>query len=395
MALNFQEVRQQVYELGQHAPEHQRMLSMTREDAKRLLKENADRLDELREKVDYVVQNYDQALRCALPGTESLTAQFPLPPLPEHATVLAADGSQINPDRHAEVLYGLVNVGAIEMQLGNPSTPVLSVSSELLYNEKAFDLTNATLALQRDLSERTMLAKLASKAPNPVITFTDGQMELWGGTANSDRNSKFQKNLMDYRDTLQEMSDMKVATAGYVDRPAARTVVRLLEVASLPEDQLPEIKNNQPLRGVRDIDLFIDSLQPGQRSAVFGIQSIFSSFFSGDLSLHFFYLNVGSPEKPWLARVEAPAWVVNDRHMLDALHAVLVQQSQILETRPYPYLLHRAHEVAVVSMEEKQQVTQMIIQELRRQGLTVGGLSHKQSAKNLDTRTRYGRRGST
>ena len=393
MALNFQQVRQQVYELGQHAPERQRVMSAIREEAKRLLKENADCLDELREKVDYVVQNYDQALRCALPGKESLTAQFPLPSLPQYATVLAADGSQINPDRHAEVLYGLINVGAIEMQLGDPRAPILNVSSRLLYADEALDLTDATLALKRDLHERTLLAELASKASYPVITFTDGQMELWGGTLNGERGSEFQKSMMAYRETLQELSDMKVATAGYVDRPAARTVVRLLEVASLPEEQLPGIKNNQPLRGARDIDLFIDSLQPGQRSAVFGIQSIFSSFFSGALTLHFFYLNVGSPGRPWLARVEAPAWVVNDRQMLDALHAVLVQQSQILESRPYPYLLHRAHEVAVVSMEERQQVTQMITQELRRQGLLVGGLSHKQAAKNLAARTRYGRRG--
>jgi hypothetical protein len=57
-------------------------------------------------------------------------------------------------------------------------------------------------------------------------------------------------------------------------------------------------------------------------------------------------------------------------------------------SRPYPYLLHRAHETAVVTQEEKAQVTQMIALELRRRGVEVGEQSYKQSAKGLGKRTR-------
>ena len=56
--------------------------------------------------------------------------------------------------------------------------------------------------------------------------------------------------------------------------------------------------------------------------------------------------------------------------------------------RPYPYLLHRAHEVALVSLQEKEQVTQMIARELHQRGVPVGQRSYKQSAKALPGRRR-------
>ena len=91
--------------------------------------------------------------------------------------------------------------------------------------------------------------------------------------------------------------------------------------------------------------------------------------YKDELAIHFFYLNVGSTEKPHLARIEVPAWVVENRQLLDVLQAVFVSQCHILGTRPYPYLLHRAHETAVVSLQERDQVTQMIALELRRRGV--------------------------
>jgi hypothetical protein len=51
-------------------------------------------------------------------------------------------------------------------------------------------------------------------------------------------------------------------------------------------------------------------------------------------------------------------------------------------------LLHRAHETAVVSLDERDQVTQMISMELRQRGVSIEGPSHKQSAKDQPGRTR-------
>ena len=398
MALDFQQVRKQIQEIGENAPIRHQLLSDKRSRARSLLEAYTADLAQLRNKVQRVVSQYDPNLRCALPVDENvrtpegLLTCVELPFLPKRATVLAADGSQIAPDRHQEVNYCLINVGAIQMIHGASQPPVTTTDSRLLYDEDLYTaygrLTDETVALQRDLNERKILAILARDAPPPVITFTDGPMELWG-VKEGDSAGDYRQSLEAYKSSLAELYELDVATAGYVDKPAADLVVRLLEVAATPENELPDIKNNHSLRGVTDIELYTEILGPGERSAVFAMQSKSAANYQNQLALHFFYLNVGRPGRPWLARVEIPAWVAARDDMLNHLHAVLVHQSGIMGTRPYPYLLHRAHEAAVVSLKEKEQVTQMILYELRRQGVPVGQASNKQAAKNLGPRSSY------
>jgi hypothetical protein len=129
-------------------------------------------------------------------------------------------------------------------------------------------------------------------------------------------------------------------------------------------------------------------LPPGHRSAVFGIQSTSEKKYTGTLSLHFFYLNVGTEGHPWSVRVEIPKWVADDKEKLDLLHGVLVEQCRMMGSKPYPYLLHRAHETAVVKMEEKQQIEQMLAMELRNQGDEMDEKSYKQVPKEHQGRTR-------
>jgi hypothetical protein len=118
--------------------------------------------------VKLVAQNFDPSLRCALPVREPLNQSFPLPALPEHAAVLAADGSQINPDRHAEVDYCLINVGAIQMRYGSTEPPATTVSCHLFYDEElCHPLRRSPRPGWRscDSSEREMLASLAEGSP--------------------------------------------------------------------------------------------------------------------------------------------------------------------------------------------------------------------------------------
>lgn len=390
MALDFQQVREQVRQLGENATLREQQLRALREQAEALLAHYGRELEQLREKVQDA-RRYDPGLRCALPVHEPLDGAFPTPPLPEQVTLVAADGSQINPDRHAEVDYGLINVGAIQMCYGQPATPLLTTTCHLLYGEEFYtptgSITDARLALLRDFHERKLLADLAEGLPAPVITFADGQMELWGGK-DSETATEFQRSLAEYKEVLARLHTLQVITAGYVDKPGANLVVRLLEVAETAQNDLPRIRDLYPLSGVTDLALYQGRLGAGARSAVFALQSQAAGQYTGPLALHFFYLNVGRDGHPWLARVDIPAWVADDPHKLDALHSVLVHQCAIMGTRSYPYLLHRAHETAVVTLPEKEQVTQMIALELRRRGVAVGELSHKQGAKDLPGRTR-------
>jgi hypothetical protein len=395
MSLDYQQVRQQIQALGEQAPQRARRLAGLRQRAAELLVRHAQDQDALRERVQTITRLHDPNLRCALPALRSpepLNACTSLPRPPAQATLLAADGSQITPDRHAEVNFGLINVGVVQLRLGLPDPPAIHIQSQLIYDDELYTpggtITEEKLSLMRDLAERSQLADLATVAPPPVITFTDGPMELWGAKDSAD-SADFERSLAVYHAALARLREQGAATAGYVDKPFANLVVRLLEVASIPESQLPEVKNNHPLQGVLDQELFRDLLAPGDRSAVFALQSRSAQRYRDDLALHFFYLNVGREGHPWLARVEIPAWVAQAPQMLSELHAVLVQQCRILGSRPYPYLLHRAHEAAVVTLAEKDQVTQMIALELRRRGVNLGEISHKQSAKIAGGKTRY------
>jgi hypothetical protein len=402
MAINFQQVREQVKSLGENAAGRAGQLQELRQRALEILNNHAGNLEGLRERVREVAQRQDPNLRCAIPCAaelcrpEPLDGHYPLPDLPKEATIVAADGSQITPDRHAQVNFCLINVGAIQVQIGTPDPPQITVSSKLIYDEQLYTLSGtlneAQVALMRDLNERKWLAEaakiaLAKNALAPVITFTDGPMELWGAKDTQD-SQDFQRSLEEYQQVLTDLQELGATTAGYVDKPAANLVVRLLEVASLSEEQLPQVKRLYPLRGVLDRQLFQRLLAPGERSAVFAIQSRSGEHYLGGLALHFFYLNVGRTGRPWLARVEIPGWVAADSQRLDDLQAVLVQQCSILGNRPFPYLIHRAHEAAVVSLEEKEQVEQMITNELYRRGVEVDEVSSKQFAKETAGRTR-------
>jgi hypothetical protein len=392
MPLDFQQVHRQVKKLGETALLREQHLLALREQARDLLKGFSQDTERLRQKVKLTARLHDQTLRCALPASEQLDAHFPETGMPEKATILAADGSQISPNRNVEVSYCLVNVGAIQLSLHSPEPPRTFVTSQLFYGEQLFTpngtITDSALALLRDVNERTTLAELAQGAAPPVITFTDGPMELWGAKE-VEASSDFHKQLDVYLEALSRLCALNVITAGYVDKPAANLVIRLLEVAITPEPELPEMKSRHPLRGVTDIDLFRSLLEPGERSAVFGMQSKSAAAnYRDELALHFFYLNAGRAGRPWLARVEVPAWVANNPQMLNQLHAALIGQCRIMGSRPYPYLLHRAHEAAMVSFQEQDQVTQMILHELRRRGVEVGQESQKQALKKLPGKTR-------
>jgi hypothetical protein len=304
--------------------------------------------------------------------------------------LLAADGSQILPDRHAAVQYSLVNVGAIAMQSGSGETPEVFTDSHLLFGDELFSetglVTGEAIEQRRDIAERRKLLELAPDFPAPVLALTDGPVELWG--AKGAGEDDYRKNLEIHKSILSQLQAKGVTVAGYVDKPGADLVVRTLEIAQLSTDE--EFKNIRSLHSLRGVtDRWLYSFLPGgHRSAVFGLQSGSRVHYTGDLALHFFYLNVGDTQHPWLVRVEIPKWVADDVEKLTLLQAALLEQCSIMGAKPYPYILQRAHEIAVVKFEEKAQVEQMLELELRQAGGELDEISAKQSAKNLKGRSR-------
>ena len=393
MPIDYQQIFTQIKEIGKGAKERRKKKEEAQASARKLLTDYDSQLDFLRSKVDSAKQA-DSNIRCALPINEYLASSYPVPDSVIQATLIAADGSQINPDRHAAIQFCVVNVGAIQMKLNSGETPEIFTDTELLYGDEllpnGFPMSEGLVALQRDLKERTKLDELSKGIKGSVVTFTDGPIELWGSKG-EDANS-YEAVVQKYLGVLSRLEGRGVITAGYVDKPSADLVMRLLEIASADNEQIQKLREFHPLRSVSDRWLYGEHenplLPPGYRSAVFGIQSNSEKKYTGVLSLHFFYLNVGTEGHPWPVRVEIPNWVADDKEKIDLLHGVLVEQCRMMGSKPYPYLLHRAHETAVVKNEEKQQIEQMLAMELRRQDEEMDDGSHKSSAKGLKGRTR-------
>jgi hypothetical protein len=393
MPINFQQVYARIREIAMGADEGKRTLEERRDLARSLLATYASELDFLQKKVRDVAAA-DSTLRCAVPVDEPLTVTYPPPAPLADVTVIAADGSQVNPDRHASIQFCIINVGVITMKLRSGQAPEICVETELLYGDELLPngnpMTDGMVALKRDISERMKLDELSKGVKGPVVTFTDGPIELWG--IKGDDPVAHADFVQKYLSVLSRLQSRGVVTAGYVDKPSADFVVRLLEIAVASPEQIQRLKEHYPLRGVTDKWLYGERenplIPPGHRSAVFRLQSSSEKNYKGTLALHFFYLNVGTLGHPWPVRVDIPKWVADDKNKLDVLHSVLIEQCNIMGSKPYPYLLHRAHETAVVRREEKDQVEQLLALELRRVRAEVGDRSHKDSAKALPGRSR-------
>ncbi len=388
MPVNYQDLYTRIKQIGAGAKERRQKKENAQAQVRDKLAYFDSKLDEIRAKVDSA-KVVDANIRCAYPLDENLASSHPVPDSVIQATLIAADGSQIVPDRHAALQYYVINVGAIAMQVGSGNTPEVFTDTEIHMLDEFEDtfFSDSQVALQRDLAERKKLLEVAKNYKGTIIALTEGQLELWGAV-DSDNSRDFEKSLQDYIDALKEMEKQKVITSGYVDKPGANWVVRLLEIATIPQDQLPNLKKYRPFFGATDLWLFSQILGKHERSAIFRLQAKSAEKYSGSISIHFFYINVGDEKKPKIARVDIPLWMVENKEALNNLHSALIEQAKIMGNEPFPYLLHRAHEIAVVTHKEKEEIDQMLAIEIRNNGGEVGEKSSKQSAKDLQGRTK-------
>ena len=388
MPINFQQIRSAIHTFGQEAPQQARLKDQHLHTALSLLQEFSQEKERLQERIQLAL-GANPDFRCALPSDESLNETYFSQPSAEPIILLAADGSQIIPDQHLAIQFGVINVGLMRMQSG--STPSESIESDLLFSEDIFTeqgflVGEELIALRRDHKERSHLLQAALQESEAVLTITDGPLELF---REGRETREYQNLLEDYLNILAEMAQHAVLTAGYVDKPRSDLLIRTLELTMLPEDRLSEAGRVRQLPGITDADVFARILQPQQRSAIFRLNSSSSRRFQGPLAIHFFYLNIGREGKPQIARVEIPEWVLNKPENVNHIHHHLLDQCQIMGVKAYPYILHRAHEIALVSYQERQHLLSMLQQTLLNQGLEVGEKSSKQHHKDASGKKRY------
>lgn len=400
MGIDYQAVFRKIQQQAPRMVERDNKLNLTRKEVSNSLDRLSFDAKDLAERIDKAKSN-EKNLRCAQPTSEPFDLKVPAPNSDWKGSLIAADGSQIFPDKHQPELFGLINIGAIIIRRESGEAPELKYQTELLFGDEllkpeGYLITESSIELIRDLRERALLFEWSRKeieSGRQTLAWVDGPIELWG-RSDGDQRAEFQSALSKYLGVLSQMAESGIIFAGYVDKPTANPITRMIEVAMAEEDQLQNIRSYYPLSGITDGWLFSSlenlRLPPGHRSAVFRLRSRSDEDYSGQFELHFFYLNVSFEKThPQIARIEIPGWVAKNDNYLKILHGQLLEQCQVLGVKPYPYLLHRAHETAVVTIEDKAQVTSLIQQVMGINGMKLGVASNKQAAKDLKGRTKF------
>ncbi|MDW8327777.1 MAG: DNA double-strand break repair nuclease NurA [Anaerolineales bacterium] len=327
--------------------------------------------------------NIQAALRArwagAIPTAEAVDAAYPPPPLPARVNILAADGSQIYPDRHGVALYYLINIGSIVFGHGSGEAPRTRSKPEVffqdadLYEEDGGQIPVQQIDMKRDQRELAELAQLAEADRSvPTVALLDNGLLLYYSLQAPSRE-QIAEALGPYLKSLDRLKACGAAVAGVVARPRSAGVARLLHLSTLARDEIDRhaelFQSSAAFRQVTDFQLF-DFLQPGERSAIFesGSPANLDHYQKAGHSIHFFYLNAGRPGKDSLLRIEVPEWVARDIARLNLVHAAIVEQCRI--TDGFPYVLMRAHELAVVTVAERREFEQMVTGALVRRGLT-------------------------
>ena len=385
MALELNKLTKEVDALGQNLAERLAQLAERLPAAQASLTAIGVADDALRRKIEAA-----RAFRWAgaIPTAEPVDAAYPLPPVPARYNVIAADGSQIYPDRHGVALYYLINVGSIVFRSGVAAAPSTTSQPQVfyedadLYEEDGGQKPKVMIDAERDRRELAELAGLAvaETVQAPSVALLDNGLLLYLSLQIDDQRL-IRELLTRYLDQFDRLRDSGAALAGVVDRPRAASVIRLLHLNSLEPEQVTDeaLRRLGPFEHLTDAILF-DYLQPGERSALFVHASPANEIYYEPRghNLYFFYLNAGRPGKDGLLRVEVPEWVANDPAQLDLVHLALVEQSRVADG--FPYVLMRAHELAVVTMAERRVFDEMVMGALIRQRLRPG-ISQKAQGK--------------
>lgn len=338
--------------------------------------------------------------RPALP-VEPLATKRPPAPLPAAFSVLASDGSTIEPDRHGAALCYLINIGLVALHYGPKPGALLSSEPFVGYSDDDLYITSGDLqqlisgpllSIRRQTLEGERLVALAEQVAgdSPAVALQDGTLILntieGPGLERWLQESALPSLLRHY----EALRERRLPLAAYTSRPRSAEVVSALRVLSCPL-AAADCQNGCPATdgptgvgaircrsfgGLTDRVLFARVLSPGERSPVFRSQWPISARYYGAHQIHFYYVHVG----PEIARVEVPAWVATDQALLDLVHSAVVDQCE--RGRGYPTALMEAHERAVLRAAERSQFAAMLETALVRAGIPVS-TSEKERGKRL------------
>lgn len=353
--------------------------------------ERATWLDDAR----HLLASYDpERLAARLPGNgqtvERLFVPLPIDPLdtrmsapepPMSYTVVAADGSNIAPDRDNPAYYYVLNMGMVTLSYGmNPHADIRAHAqmyyqpADLYWDERRFVPMDSTrLSLLMRVEEIAVLPDLVEHIEPPCVVMVDGQLVMWG-LQNEQRDRWGLRDRIN--DAFDRLRDKRIPIVGYISNTESFELINTLRLylCAIGNPSRCEVCHAvgpadvmlcHHLNGVRDPAVLFRHLEAEERSGLFASQAAILQDYSPDNRIAYFYYHTGDE----IARIEVPRWVSDDAELLELVHGVIADQCRRTGRQPaYPPVLHESHEAAVISVQDRENVQRLIEQQLQRHG---------------------------
>ena len=343
------------------------------------------------------VAQYPEWGGAAFADEESLDQQFPFGAEPQSYALIAADGSQVLPDRHKTAVYAVIQAACACMTYGVPDRQAAEralaagrdrkmelIAEDELRRDDGELVGAGEIGARRDFLEIRLLAQRCSEfrdAGLQPIGVADGSLVPFSLLA-ATRPSALRQALDDLKASLDRLRACGAIAAGYIDRPGHTALSRACALAHLlrrdSQTETTPREVEQLSHGILDGQLLEEDVLPaGFRTALFdpGWQV------NRELGAHAIrscYLNAGEPGQPIIARLDLPGWSAGPQQV-GALAGVLRRHTRM--GGGYPLALKAAHEQAVITLQDQAEIENAIDLELMSLGYRPSR-SRKQEAKD-------------
>ena len=281
---------------------------------------------------------------------------------------IATDGSEIPIDPDFAFPYYLINIGTVAIGYGEnaffdyDSRPKIYYQDEDLFEEvngRKLVVRGELLEAKMLLNESIALTKAIEKYYKdnvPILSLIDGTLIQWEINNRSDDFKKLF--VLRFENLFKKSKEMNLPIAGYVSGSHSKDVIGLIKVAALLifKYSREEIKKFDILE---DVDVFEYLLKSGERSAVFKSSVPILQFYENPV--YFFYL-----KQREVVRIEIPGFVFDNKEILKATHKLLL--SQMEKGNGYPVVLREAHEQAVVTNSDRNELDRIFCEMLAKNG---------------------------
>ena len=339
----------------------------------------------------------DRLIFAAATPIEPLDKHYEVRPAPYSHSVFATDGSQISPSHHEIAYCYLINIGQIMIHYGQSLHPLLDSLPEVFYKTEDLYISRQWgirleewMGYRRTVSEAEMLAEMACNwvlppgghANVPNLALVDGSLIYWflDGLPVEARD----KILPPILASCERLRSTRIPMIGYVSASRSTEGLNFLRLHACEHEHpncvvhcgdLFEKFPCQKIDSLRDSSFWANRLEPGQRSPLYRSNLRILDLYEDEQRVYFCYVNVGTE----VARIELPAWVVEDRDLFE--QSLSIVMAQVQKGYGYPVALAEAHNQAVVRGGDRARFFGLLEQQLIKAGLRNVGTSYKEARK--------------